>query len=205
MRDDGDRWLRLELDGVDVDEARVGRLGDHDFELDRLGGRHQKVKAERGLRGTLRTVALVESGNGELPVTVPFVPPTGSRARRLYDLRGAHPNLWAARHIAGSGVGLLGIGALVSAFLSRFMPTVDLSWLPSPDIDLPDWNLFGWVPGLFAWVPDLFAWVPDWDLGWLKIVLGLVVAIALTRSEIARRTRLDQRAEEEPPSSSDPS
>ncbi|WP_313408039.1 hypothetical protein [Aeromicrobium sp.] len=198
VRDDGDGRLRLELDGTDVDEAQVGRLGDHEFELDRLDGRHQKVKAERGLRGTLRTVTLVESGNGELPVTVPFVPPSGSRARRLYDLREAHPNLWAARHIAGSGLGLLGIGALLSAFLSRFVPKPDLSWLPNPDVDLPD--LFGWVPDLFGWVPDLFAWVPDWDLGWLKIVLGVVVAIALTVNEVERRKKLKERAEDQRPS-----
>lgn len=188
VSDDGDGCVRLSLGGVDVDEAEVGRLGDHSFELDRVRGRHQKVKVERGLRGALNKVTLLESGNGELPVSVPFVPPPGSRPRRLYDLREAHPYAYAARHLVTSAAGLLGIGALVSALLAGLVPRIELGWLPNPEIDLPDWNLFGWVP-------DLFAWVPDWDLGWLKIVLGVLVALALTASEIERRKRLRRRAE----------
>lgn len=200
--DDGGR-VRLGFDGVDVDEAVLGRLGEHEFELDRLAGRHQKVKVERGVRGGITKASLIESGNGEPPVTVPFVPPGGSHARRLYDLREAHPYAYAARHVVTSAAGLLGLGALVSAFLSRFAPRLDWSWVPNPDIDLPDWNLFGWVPDLFGWVPDLFAWWPDWDLGWLKIVLGILVAVSLTVSEIERRKRIRQRAEAPPPPSDD--
>lgn len=201
--DDADGSVRLSLDGVDVDETTLGRLGDHAFELDHVGGRHQRVKVSMSARGRLAKVELVESGNGELPVTVPFVPPTGSRARRLYDLREAHPYAYAARHLATSGAGLLGLGALVSAFLARFAPDIDWSWLPNPDIDLPDWNLFGWVPDLFGWVPDLFAWWPDWDLGWLKIVLGVLLAISLTTGEIERRKKQKARREAQRPPSPD--
>lgn len=204
VHEDEDRRVRLSLDGVDVDEATVGRLGDHSFELDRLSGRDQLVRVERGMRGALKEVSLMESGNGALPVTVPFVPPEGSRARRLYDLREAHPYVYAARHIMSSGAGLLGLTALLSALLARLVPDVDV---PTPDVDVPNpfgWvpDLFGWVPGLFGWVPDLFAWWPDWDLGWLKIPLGLLVAVSLTVNEVQRRKRLRERAEAQPPDES---
>ena len=195
VSDDGDGCVRLSLGGVDVDEAEVGRLDDHAFELDRHRGRHQKVKVERGLRGAVSRVTLRESGNGEPAVSVPFVPPPGSRQRRLHDLREAHPYVFAARHLVTWVVGVLGIGALLSALLGGLLPRIDLSWVPNPEIDLPDWNLFGWVPDLFGWVPDLFAWVPDWDLGWLKFVIGILVALSLTANEVERRKKLRQRAE----------
>ncbi|MBC9225995.1 hypothetical protein GL325_06670 [Aeromicrobium sp. 636] len=48
-------------------------------------------------------------------------------------------------------------------------------------------------------MPPLFAWWPDWDLGWLKIVLGIAVAIGLTAGEIDRRRKLSRRRDAPPP------
>lgn len=192
LHDGGQGRVRLSLDGADVGEVTVARLTPHEFALEPFDGKPQKVIVELGTRKRLKKVELVEAGGGVLPVVVPFVPPPGSRQRRLYDLREAHPYAYAARHIVTSGAGLLGLGALVSAFLARFAPDLDWSWVPNPEIDLPDWNLFGWVP-------DLFAWWPDWDLGWLKIVLGIAVAISLTASEIDRRKKQRLRREAQRP------
>lgn len=200
VRDDGDGGLVLSLDGVEVDEATVGRLGDHEFELDRIAGRHQKVKTERGVGAALSKVVLVESGNGDLPVTVPFVPPEGTHARRLHDLREAHPKAWAARHVVFTVVGLLGIGALVSAFLSRLVPAIDWSWLPdAPDVNLPG---LGFELSFPSWLRYLnpFYWLgritPDWlaDLPW-GVIISLLVACSLAWGEYRKQQDRKEREE----------
>lgn len=209
---DRGRTLRVVKDSagsvvVTVDERPVLErpaepLGTVKADLGTLDGVEQTVRVELGLRRSVRRAALVERIGGARHVT-PFVPPAGSRARRLYELRERHPRLFAARHVAATVVGFLGISAMISAFFARLWERIDWSWLPDlptltlPALSLPDWlrylNPFYWLRSLFEWVAallpdwDLFGWWPDWELPWLSYIVPLGIALAIAFREVDRR------------------
>lgn len=95
---------------------------------------------------------------------LPFEPPAGTRAHRLWRLRQDRPGLYAARHVAVAVVqvvaAVLGLGVLLRSLL----PRIDWSWVPDvpigwvPEVDLPS------VPDPLGWLwgklPDVT--VPDW-------------------------------------------
>jgi len=112
----------------------------------------------------------------------------------------ANPNLYAARHVVinvgGTILAILGVSALLKALL----PRIGFGWLP--DLNPPDWlryldpsrylaPLFGWVPPL---LDRLFGRIPDMELGWLKYVIGFVVAVSIAVRETKRRKKLAEPA-----------
>lgn len=197
---DGAGQLRLETDDRQVTQKSVGWFGDATFDLGTVDDLTQTVQVSRGLRNRLRRADLVEKDFDAVarrPLLTPFVPPEGSKARRRYDFREAHPRLYAARHVATEMVvmliGVLGIGALVSAFARSLLPNVNLAWLPDlPDISAPNWlrnfDPFSWVARLLPdW--DWWGWLPDVNLPWLQYVAPVVVAILIAGGEVERRKK----------------
>jgi hypothetical protein len=201
---DGARQVRLEADGQPVAHKPIGLLGDAVFDLGPVDDVVQTVRVSRGLRARLRRVDLLEKDPEALtrrPLTTPFVPPEGTKARRLYAFREAHPHLYAARHVVTEVlavlVGVVGIGALVSAMARSVLHSINMSWLPDlPDISPPEWlrNLdpLSW---LFRLLPewDWFGWLPDLDMPWLQYLVPVVVAILVAVGEVERRKKRTQR------------
>ena len=209
---DGDRnRARLLVDGEERaagDADLVGSLV--------LEDAPRTVRVAWWWRGRVGACDLLEPAEGlggavtRRRLRTPFAPPAGTRAARLHAFAEEHPRLHAARHVvvAGGGVlvAVLGIGALVSALVNRLVPRIDWSWLPDwrppawvrylspgywlrrllPDWGLPDWDLLGWLP----------------DAPWLRLVVPVLVAVAVARSEVARRRA--RREREERPSSPQP-
>ncbi len=201
---DGAGQVWLQADGQPTARKSLGVLGDAVFDLGSVDDVVQTVRVSRGLRSRLRRADLVEKDPEALtrrPLTTPFVPPEGTKARRLYAFREAHPHLYAARHVAGEVlavvIGVLGVGALVSAAVRSVLHSIDMSWLPDlPDISPPEWlrNLdpLSW---LFRLLPDWdwFGWLPDLDLPWLQYLVPVVVAILIAVGEVERRKKRVER------------
>jgi hypothetical protein len=196
---DGVGQVRLEEDGRLVAQKSAGVLGDVVFDLGSVDDVEQTVRVSLGMRNRLRRADLVEKGPDAVAHLIPFVPPEGTKARRRYDFREAHPRLYAWRHVATAVVamliGVLGIGAFVSAFARTVLPSINLSWLP--DISPPDWlrNLdpFSWLARVLP-DGDWWGWLPDVNLPWLQHLVPVVVAILVAGGEVERRK---QRAERE--------
>ncbi|MEO3782083.1 hypothetical protein ABGB12_02045 [Actinocorallia sp. B10E7] len=213
---DGKQHARLLVDGEVREEKAVGVLEEAKFDLGEVedgDGKvfKQQVKAAFWWGGRLRGCDLLETRAGvdevrKHSLKTPFVPPEGTRARKRYEMRERHPHLYAMRHVALEGaaivIGFLGIGALLSAFFGRLLPSLDWSWLPDlpdlPNLDPPDWLRYlspvYWVRRLWPddWtLPDLdlLAWLPDWDLSRLKFVGPLLIALGVGAREIERRRK----------------
>jgi hypothetical protein len=206
---DGVGQVRLEEDGRLVAANSAGVLGDVVFDLGSVDDVEQTVRVSRGLRNRLRRADLVEKGPDAVAHLIPFVPPEGTKARRRYDFREAHPCLYAGRHMATEVVamviGVLGIGAFVSAFARTVLPSINLSWLP--DISPPDWlrNLdpFSWLARVLPdW--DWWGWLPDVNLPWLQYLVPVVVAILIAGGEVERRKkRAERERQTDPPENDD--
>jgi hypothetical protein len=206
---DGVGHVWLEEDGRFVAAKSAGVLGDVVFDLGSIDDVEQTVRVSRGLRNRLRRADLVEKGLDAVAHLIPFVPPEGTKARRRYDFREAHPRLYAARHVATEVVvmliGVLGIGAFVSALARTVLPSINLSWLP--DISPPDWlrNLdpFSWLARVLPdW--DWWGWLPDVNLPWLQYLVPVVVAILIAGGEVERRKkRAERERQTDPPENDD--
>lgn len=195
---DGAGRVRFDVDGRQIAEKSAGVLDDLTFDLGAVADVEQTVRVSRGLRSRLRRADLVErNAVARRPLLTSFIPPEGSKMRRRYDFREAHPKLYATRHVVTEVVmmliGVLGIGALVSAFARSLLPSINWSWLPDlPDISPPDWlrNLdpFSWVARFLPdW--DWRAWLPDVNVPWLQYVAPVVVAILIAGGEVERRKK----------------
>lgn len=131
-----------------------------------------------------------------------FTPPAGSRAERMATLKQEQPELYAARHVlkavAQTLFGLLGIGALLWAFVQGLLPRIPLPTIPWPQLDLPD---VPWPQIAIPWpaidLPDI-PWpqidLPDIalpaELGTaLKILIPIIVAIVVAADEVAKRRK----------------
>ncbi len=184
---------RLLVDGTVVDEGASEEIGKVDLGLE--SGHPTRVAW--WWTGRVSKVLLVEPGRGDVRRrSVPYAPPPGTRGARLHAWGVAHPSLYAARHVVlnvgGTILAILGISALLTALL----PRIDFGWLRA--LDPPDWlryldptrylaPLFQWVPPLFD---RLFGWIPE--TGWLKYVIGFVVAVSIAVRETKRRKRLTE-------------
>lgn len=210
---DGTRETVLRFDGAEVDR----RTADY-WDKTTLTARDMSFVAQWGPRNTITTVRLLEgSDNGGAPRQIPLVPPPGSKAARREDFAREHPRLFVLHRVGATGLeivlGVLGVGALVSAFFGQLMPRIDLSWIPSPqlpDIDPPSWLRY---VDPFYWLGRLHVAWPDVDLpDWVDTVLGtsrywfpLIVAAAIARHELdRRRTREEARADVDPDQPTDP-
>ncbi len=153
--------------------------------------------------GHVAGCALVEPGHGDVRRrSVPYAPPAGTRAARVHAWGVAHPGLYASRHVVlqvvGTAIAILGISAIIRAFISELLPRIDFSWLP--DFDLPEWLKYldpaYWLAPLFRWVPPfldrLLGWIPDFELGWVKYVIGFLFAVTVAVRETRRRKRINQ-------------
>ena len=190
---------RLLIDGAEVEEGRADEIGHVD--LGKEAGHPTRVAW--WWTGRVASCALVEPGHGEVRTrSTPYAPPPGTRAARLHAWGEAHPTLYAARHVViqvvGTAVAVLGIGALIQAFLTQLLPHIELGWLP--ELDPPDWLKYldpaRYLAPLFEWVPPLldrlFGWIPDVELGWLKYVIGFLIAVSVATREVRRRKRLTE-------------
>lgn len=207
--DEGRNHARLSVDGEEVASGEGSaldtvKLADHD----------RRVRVDLLWKGRARAVELIDHGDGASPsdgdgfrvgrfgaVRVPFEPPPGTRAARVHAWRETHPRWWAARHVAIEVVAIaaasIGVGAVISALFGSLLPRVDLGWLP--DIEPPSWlrylDPFSWLGRILPDV-DWFGWVPDVDLpelGWLKYVVVLGIAVAAGVSELRKRRQREQR------------
>ncbi|MET0997509.1 MAG: hypothetical protein ABWX73_02235 [Marmoricola sp.] len=196
---------RLLVDGAEVDQGASDEIGNVD--LGQESGHPTRVAW--WWTGRVARVLLVEPGHGDVRRrSVPYAPPPGTRAARLHAWGEAHPHLYAARHVVlnvgGTILAILGVSALLRALL----PAIDLGWLP--DLHPPEWLKYldptRYLAPLLEWVPPLldrlFGWIPDVEAGWLKYVIGFVVAVSIAVRETKRRKKL---AEEAPADSQEPS
>ncbi len=192
---------RLLVDGTEVDEGASEEIGHVDLGKD--AGHPTRVVW--WWTGRVARCALVEPGEGDVRRrSVPYAPPPGTRAARVHAWGEAHPNLYAARHVVinvgGTIIAVLGIGAIISALLGGLLPKIDFGWLP--DINAPEWLKYldpaRYLAPLFQWVPPLlerlFGWIPDFEMGWLKYVIGFLVAVSIAVRETRRRKRVAQEA-----------
>lgn len=193
---------RLLVDGVEVDRGAAEEIGDV-----RLGAEAgHPTKVSWWWTGRPYAVCLVEDGVAdERHRSLPFTPPPGTRAARLHAWGERHPHLWAARHVAFWALGVLGVSALVSALVRAVSGWVSLDWLPDlPSLPSIPWPAAPqWWTDLWTWVGDtitrlaglLLGWVPEIP-PWVKVVAGLLVAVAAAVSEVRRRRRHRERRPE---------
>lgn len=146
-----------------------------------------------------------EWGWGRKALRTPFEPPPQTRAHRTWQWRTAHPDLYAARHVAvqllSLAAGVLGLNLLVNWVLGWLLGWDLFGWLPDWSLpDLPD--LFGWLPNIpqewnpAYWIGRLVQWIAGL-LDFLPDGLGrfwpIVVAVLVALGEIDRRRKRDAR------------
>ncbi len=204
------RATTLLVDGAPVDQGTAGYWESVTLEHDDVA-----VRVQWGPRNTItKVVATIDD------TEVPLAPPPGSSAERRDRLALDHPRLHVARRVgialAEIVVGVLGVGALVGAFVRGLLPRVSWDWLP--DVSWPDWlrapdwfrylDPFHWLAQLGLSWPDPPAWlVSAWDTvtPTAKFWVPLLVAAAIGYGEVRKRreqetARLAQRDEPSSPS-----
>lgn len=205
----GRNHARLLVDGTERATGDADAIGDVWLTDD-----DRPVKVAFWWRGRIASCELREAQGEDVDPTegwspmsrlrvhrVPFTPPANTRAARRHAWREEHPRLWATRHVVIQVVtilaAVLGISALLSALLGKLVPAIDWSWLP--DVTVPEWlkylNPSYWIGRILPdW--DWFGWIPDWDmpdLGWLKYVVILGIAVATAIQEVRRRRAREER------------
>lgn len=161
----------------------------------------------RGPTNHLSLVRLID----EPPL--PLMPPPGSRAERRERLMREHPTRYTIQRAVQAGlgvaIGMLGIGALISALLGSLIPKVNLSWPDwlSVNIDPPDWLRYldpGYWLSKLPWpsisLPDLPSLPDPLDDFVSAIVIAIVLAIFAirrTREQDEKRAEEGKRREEE--------
>ena len=186
----GRQRARLLVDGEPVGDRTVGTLRTAVFDLGGVAGDgpagravRQRVRVRFLWGGRIWACDLVDTPVKRRPrrsVVTGFVPPAGTLDHKRYEFQERHPNLYAFRHVVTEvfvvTTALLGLSALITAFVERLLPRIDWSWLPA--LDLPDWRL------------------PDWDLpdlDWLNYAVPLLIALVIAWREIRRRRARGER------------
>ena len=194
---DEPRTSRLLADGSEVDAQTAGY-----WESSTLSHDGTTIEVRWGPRNTITSCHLLTPGEADEPDRIPLTPPPGSKAAKREAFQREHPTAYVVRRAAWAGVeilvGLLGIGALVSAFFGSLLPRVSLpsppDWLP--EISRPDWlrylDITYWLGRLGLSWPDLG--IPGWaetvlehKKYWLPVAIAVFVAIG----EVQRRRRID--------------
>lgn len=215
-RVDGKHRVRLSIDDVVIDEKSASNGNDVSFEIGAVENEsgtkyEQKVKVSTLVSAYVGSVKLIESKSPtSRGMSIDFVPPLGTRARRKYDRHQRHPYLYAARHVASAVIGilagLLGFGLLLALIRDHVLNRISFDWLPS--VSMPEWlkylNPFYWLGRLLP--DDLWRWLPDWRPpavtlpGWLEpaaeYIVPVVIAIMVGLTEVRRR-RKRQRQEDQ--------
>ncbi len=192
----------LLADGVEVDRE----VADY-WESSTLTGEAITIEVRWGPRNTIVSVVLTEpDGDAD---QLPLVPPPGSAAARREAFAREHPVLFVVRRVGVAGleilIGVLGVGALVTAVVGQLLPRIDLSWVPRPD--LPDIRPPGWLRHLdpFSWIGRLgLSWPDVTTPAWIDAVLEhskywipLVVAIVIALGELDRRRKRDAQRDDD--------
>jgi hypothetical protein len=210
----------LTIDGQSVAEMPVGLLGtvfaldelDTGLDLESLDLQGGEIRVASWRTGRLHGCTLVlpprrasDTAVGGLgrPERIPFEPPIGTRAHRLWVFRQGHPRVYAARHVAKAVVQVL--IALLGIRLAVDLIPWDLFAFPRihfPSIPLPDLPAIPWPDLPWPSLPRI-PW-PDWTVpGWMRALLQskkywlpILVAILVALEELRRRRRgLARRAE----------
>ena len=189
---------RLLVDGAEVEQGASDEIGHVDLGKD--SGHPTRVAW--WWTGRVANCVLVEPGQGEVRRrSVPYAPPSGTRAARVHAWGEAHPRLYAVRHVVinvgGTILAILGVSAILKALFSGLLPAIDLGL---PDLHPPEWLKYldptRYLAPLFEWVPPLLdkllGWIPDVELGWAKYVIGFLVAVSIAVREVRRRKRVAQ-------------
>lgn len=196
VRGDGTRVSRLMADGEQVDE----QTADY-WESSTLTDGDMTFEVRWGPRNTITSVARSEEQVGGKPIRTPLLPPPGSKAAAREAYQREHPTRFVIRRMARAGgeivIGVLGFGALVSAFFGALLPRIDLSWIPSPalpDLSRPGWlrylDVAHWLRELGLSWPDLPEWVHTVS-GYSKYVVPLVIAAFIALDQIEKRRKID--------------
>lgn len=187
---------RLLVDDAEVDAGTSDEIGHVD--LGQESGHPTRVVW--WWTGRVANCVLVEPGQGDVRRrSVPYAPPAGTRQARLHAWGEAHPNLYAARHVVinvvGTVLAILGVSALLKALFSGLLPALDVDL---PDLHPPEWVKYldpsRYLAPLFQWVEPLvdrlLGWLPEVELGWMKYVVGFLVAVSIAVREVRRRKRV---------------
>jgi len=189
---DGTRRSRLLADGKEVDSATAGY-----WESSSLQHGDIAITIRWGPRNRVASCDLVETDGRKIPL----IPPPGSKAARRESFAREHPTLFVVRRVGQAAleviIGVLGIGAVLSAFFGSLLPRLNMSWIPHPHLSHPDWlrylDIAHWLGKLGLSWPDVG--IPDWldpVLQQKKYWLPLVVAVFIALGEIDRRRKVDE-------------
>ena len=202
----------LRIDGEFLEAERTWAWGSVSFDVGNKTNVHVRW---RGL-GKVWSVQYKDF-NERTTTVMSFKPPPGTRAERRYEFEQRYPALMSLRHVVvnvgGTLFALLGLGALIAAFVAAvkaLIPDINIPW---PSIDWPDWlrwlNPMTYLRPFFAWLARLIPDLPDLpDLSpyfaWLdpivtyldehelvrKILFGVLVGLVIARREYAQRKKL---------------
>ncbi len=118
---DEPRTTRLLADGSEVDAQTTGY-----WESSTLSHADTTIEVRWGPRNTITSCHLLAPEEADEPAKIPLAPPPGSKAAKREAFQRDHPTAYVVRRTAWAGVeilvGVLGIGALVSAFFGSTAP-----------------------------------------------------------------------------------
>jgi hypothetical protein len=185
------RTAVLRADGDEVDAATAEY-----WESATLSHDDVTITIRWGPRNTILSCDLVD-GEGR---KTPLIPPPDSKAARREAFARERPTLFVVRRVGQAAleiiIGVLGIGALVSAFFGSLLPRLNLPRIPHPHWSAPDWlrylDIAHWLGKLGLSWPDIG--IPDWldpVLEQKKYWLPLVIAAFIALGELDRRRKID--------------
>lgn len=202
---DAKRSSVVAVDGDVVSEETADWWSPSVHEVELPGGEDDvtplRIEVAWDWRNRIDTARLQRDGDDE---GLDLEPPPGSRAARREALRRDHPVRFTLMSVGVAAaqvlIGVLGVGALVSAFVRGLLPRISWDWLPDlpdlPSIDWPDWLRYldpgHWLAKV-PWpdLPDLPQLLPDWLTDSTKYWVPLVVAALVAINEVQKRRRQD--------------
>ena len=188
---DEKRTTLLLADGQEVDSATAEY-----WESATLRHGDVTITVRWGPRNTIISCDLVDGDDHKTPL----VPPPGSKAAQREAFARERPTLFVVRRVSQAAleivIGILGIGALLSAFFGSLLPRLNLSWIPHPHWSAPGWlrylDIAHWLGKLGLSWPNVG--IPDWlepVLAQKKYWLPLVIAVFIALGELDRRRKID--------------
>jgi hypothetical protein len=185
------RSSRLLADGEEVDSATAEY-----WESATLSHDDVTITVRWGPRNTVVSCDLVDADGRKTPL----IPPPGSKAARREAFARDHPTLFVVRRVGQAAleivIGIVGVGALLGAFIGSLLPRINFSWIPLPHVSAPHWlrylDIGHWIGRLGLGWPDVG--IPDWldpVLDQKKYWLPLVIAVFIALGELERRRKID--------------
>jgi hypothetical protein len=198
------RTARLLVDGVEVDRGDCRYLGACVL-------RHGDTQVEVGWNAANRVrscavllppdVDFVDGAARHAARRLPMDPPEGTMAARLAAFQREHPAVYASRHVVVAAGQVLFAGLGLGLALRFLLPRIDLGFLSSFSIDMPDLPrpdlALRSIPLPDVSLPEVS--VPEWLVNAWRAVrestmywVPILVALGVARSEYRRRRALER-------------